>query len=494
MKGALYANSVCVRWGSPRPQENIGVAIFNLTVKTISRADDRSATAAAAYRSGSRIVDERSGAVHDYSRRSGVADSFIVAPPLADWATDRTALWNAAEASENRRNSTVAREYELALPAELDAGGRRRLAEQFAGYLVDRYGVAADVALHSPPGEGDQRNHHAHVLTTTRVVEAAGMAEKTRILDSAKTGSVEVSEIRAMWAALANQALRAIGSEARIDARSRADRGLEGDPALHLGPGLTAVERRRRREERTAGVPYTPGSGPAQHNADLMAERRAEAQIAAIDRRLAVADQAEHLATERAAEAQRQRDAEERAARPAKPPEAPQQASPRPSPPLPTPPAPSSGLQPPRPATEAPKPVAVGRPPAAPSQPWTPAQIPADQRPIAGAVLQLELSPRRSPGQQRVLEAAWRAMGHLAKPFRAWIEMLRSSLRQAELAKDAIAARDRVAGWAPQFTELVNRLRAGGFLPPAAGPGGPGPAGPGRPPRGRAAAPNAKLR
>ncbi|MBN8937889.1 MAG: MobA/MobL family protein [Rhizobiales bacterium] len=479
------------------------MAIFNLTVKTISRADNRSATAAAAYRSGSRIVDERSGAVHDYRRRSGVADTFIVAPPLADWATDRMALWNAAEASENRRNSTVAREYEIALPAELDAGGRRALTERFARYLVDRYGVAADVALHSPPGEGDWRNQHAHVLTTTRVVDADGMAEKTRILDSAKTGSVEVSEIRAMWAELANQALRAIGSEARIDARSRADRGLDGDPALHLGPGLTAVERRRRREARTAGVPYTPGSGPAQHNADLMAERRADAQIAAIDRRLAAADQAEHLAAERAAEAQRRRDAEERAQKArqeaeaaqkarqaaekaARPPELPQQASPRPSPPLPPPAAPSRAAQPPRPATEAPKPVtagSAGRPPADPSRPWTPAQIPADQRPIAGAVLRLELEPRRSPGQQRVLEAAWRALGDLAKPFKAWIEMLRSSLRQAELAKDAIAARDRVAGWAPQFADLVDRLRTGGFLPPAAGPGGP--AAPGRPPRGR---------
>ena len=94
------------------------------------------------------------------------------------------------------RNSVTAREWELALPSEISAEERSRIARAFAGQLVERYGVAADVAIHAPHREGDQRNHHAHVLTTTRRLEPDGFAAKTRVLDVAKTGGVEIEEMR----------------------------------------------------------------------------------------------------------------------------------------------------------------------------------------------------------------------------------------------------------------------------------------------------------
>src|SRR3546814_9830080 len=106
------------------------MAIYHLAVKSVSRSTGRSAVAAVAYRAGVALENERDGLVHDYTRRGGVEDVFIVVPEGAEWAQDRSALWNAAEAAEKRKDAKVAREYELGLPAELDAGQRRDLRSE----------------------------------------------------------------------------------------------------------------------------------------------------------------------------------------------------------------------------------------------------------------------------------------------------------------------------------------------------------------------------
>lgn len=250
------------------------VAIYHLSVKAVSRSSGRSAPAAAAYRTGERIVNERDGVTHDYSRRTGVEQSFIVAPPGAEWAHDRSALWNAAEAAENRKNSLVAREYEVALPAELSAQGRADLARDFAAEIVQRYGVAADVAIHAPGKDGDIRNHHAHILTTTRTVGTDGLGPKTRVLDDPKSGEIE--RVREVWAGLSNRALEREGVGERVDHRSLAARreaalevvqdearpeperqaaerqaqDLDREPQVHLGPAASALERRGQESER----------------------------------------------------------------------------------------------------------------------------------------------------------------------------------------------------------------------------------------------------
>lgn len=224
------------------PHRSACVAIYHCSVKTVSRSTGRSAPAAAAYRTGTLLVNERDGVTHDYRRRAGVEAAFIVAPDGAGWAQDRAALWNAAEAAENRKNSTVAREYEVALPAELSAEQRADLAHAFAAALVERYGVAADVALHAPGGEGDQRNHHAHVLTTTRTVGGGGLGPKTRALDDQRSGEIE--RVRELWAGLTNAALERAGVGERVSHLSHAARGLEQAPTAHLGPSATALERR----------------------------------------------------------------------------------------------------------------------------------------------------------------------------------------------------------------------------------------------------------
>ena len=219
------------------------MAIYHLSVKTISRSAGRSATAAAAYRAGVEIADERTGEIHDYRRKGGVESAELVLPAGApEWAADRAALWNAAEQAEKRKNSTVAREFEIALPAELSPDERQRLALDFARELVERHRCAADVAIHAPGKGGDHHNHHAHILLTTRRLTPEGFSEKTRELDDRKTK--EVDGWRARFANLQNERLRENGIEARVDHRSHAERGIETAPTLHLGPGATGYERR----------------------------------------------------------------------------------------------------------------------------------------------------------------------------------------------------------------------------------------------------------
>ena len=288
------------------------MASYHLSVKTIKRSAGRSAVAAAAYRVGERIVCEREGRVHDYTRKGGIAETFTVLPEGApDWARDRAMLWNAAEGAETRRNSVTAREWELALPAEIGAEERSAITRQFAEGLVDRYGVAVDVAIHAPHREGDQRNHHAHVLTTTRALEAEGFGAKTRVLDAAKTGGVEIAAMREHWAGLQNAALarheaaHALGEGAleRVDHRSlevqRADalaRGdalaaeeLDRDPELKLGPAANAMERRERAAAEQEGRDYVPVT---ERGAVVHAAREARAMFTEMRERLEAAREA----------------------------------------------------------------------------------------------------------------------------------------------------------------------------------------------------------
>lgn len=228
------------------------MAIYHLSVKTISRSDGRSATAAAAYRAAASIVDERTGEVHDYSRKSGVVSAQLFLPENAPaWAEDRAQLWNAAEQSETRKNSTVAREFEIALPSELTAEQREKLVADFCVELVARYGFAVDAAIHSPGKDGDNRNDHAHLLGTTRELTADGFTKKTRVLDDRATGALEVLHLRERWAELTNAALERAGSSARVDHRSLAAQGIDREPTQHLGPAATAIERRGEISQKT---------------------------------------------------------------------------------------------------------------------------------------------------------------------------------------------------------------------------------------------------
>lgn len=220
------------------------MAIGSASVQSISRSGGRSATAAAAYRTGTQITDERTGQVHDYTRKGGVVGVAMYLPNGAP-AMTTAELWNQAEAAENRKNSQVARELLVALPHELTDAQRRELVDGIAGALVERYGVAAEAAIHRPGREGDERNHHAHIMFTTRRMDAAGrLGEKTRELDVKPRSSAEVTWIRGMVEERTNQALARAGVDARIDMRSLAAQGIDAPKPVHEGPAVTAMRRR----------------------------------------------------------------------------------------------------------------------------------------------------------------------------------------------------------------------------------------------------------
>lgn len=254
------------------------MAIYHASMKPVSRASGRSAVASAAYRAGERLTNERDGITHDFSRKQGVEHAEIVLPEGSDaeWAKGRSVLWNAAEAAENRKDARVAREFEIALPHELTAEQRLELTRDFAQDLANRYGAAVDFAIHQPHDASDVRNHHAHLLMTTRAVGPEGLGDKTAIERENKwllsndqpTTQMQLRDIRQSWEHHANEHLAAAGLDMRIDHRSHQERGLEIEPTEHMGVHATQMQRK--------GMDVSRGrldEEAAQRNADLIREK-----------------------------------------------------------------------------------------------------------------------------------------------------------------------------------------------------------------------------
>lgn len=231
------------------------MAIYHLSTKPVSRSSGRTATASIAYRAGIAIKDERTGKEHDYTKRKGVAYTQLHTPN--GLKIDRNELWNLAETTETRKNSRTAREIVVNLPHELSGRLRMMLVNDFAKDLANQYGVAVDVAIHTPDAQGDNRNHHAHIMLTTRKLERLESGRvaltsksqlemsntqlKERGLPSARE---ELKAIREQWANITNKHLKEAKIDARIDHRSHKDRGLEQLPTKKLGWEASALERK----------------------------------------------------------------------------------------------------------------------------------------------------------------------------------------------------------------------------------------------------------
>jgi len=219
------------------------VADYRLSAKVISRSQGRSATAAASYRSASEIADDRTGEIHDYTRKGGVEWTGIAAPENAPaWTQDRSKLWNAVEAAETRKNSQVAREIQLSLPHELNFEQRKALVRDFVQKEFVGRGMTADIAMHKPERRGDQRNFHAHIMLTTREIGPEGFGAKNRDWNKVET----LAALRVSWAEAQNAHLRKhLGPDApQVTHLSYVDRGADKLPTQHLGPDATAMERR----------------------------------------------------------------------------------------------------------------------------------------------------------------------------------------------------------------------------------------------------------
>lgn len=218
------------------------MAIFHFSAKTVSRAEGRSSVAAAAYRSGECLTDERTGEISDYRRKGGVIAGDVVLP--GGKTMPRSQLWNAVEAKHKRGDAVVAREFEIALPHELSDDQRAALVGVYARELADQYGVAVDWNMHSPGG--DKLNQHAHVMLTACYCAPDGtMGKKAVELDPihcARAKILNPMEVqRERWQDLCNQALERAGQEARIDHRTLEAQGIERAPGVHLGPAASAI-------------------------------------------------------------------------------------------------------------------------------------------------------------------------------------------------------------------------------------------------------------
>jgi ATP-dependent exoDNAse (exonuclease V) alpha subunit len=231
------------------------MAIYHCTTKTVNRSSGRTAVASIAYRAGEKLTDERTGLTHDFTRKEGVAYTEIISN--LDTQIDRAELWNLAEKTENRKDARTAREWVIALPDELDEEQRKELAKDFAKSLVDRYGVVADLAIHAPSKGGDDKNHHAHILLTTRKAELDPenklvLTQKAEIeLSNTKrkslgmgTSQEEIKQIRATWANLANYALDKAGYTEKIDHRNYVEQGNGLQATIHEGSKVTQLRRK----------------------------------------------------------------------------------------------------------------------------------------------------------------------------------------------------------------------------------------------------------
>ena len=236
------------------------MAIYYLGVKSFGRSAGTGgsvATSAAAYRAGERIRDQRTNRIYDHSDRSDVQYKEILLPSHLqgaasglDWARDRANLWNVVERTETRANARVAREYVLALPHEMNAEQRTVLARAFAQEISDRYYNAVDLAVHQP--RSDPRNFHAHLLSTTREVTAAGFGPKTiaemsglqRFEQGLPRAAEEQARLRERWAVMTNEALREAGLAARVSHLPPGDAVLRPDARPWLPRVAWEIERR----------------------------------------------------------------------------------------------------------------------------------------------------------------------------------------------------------------------------------------------------------
>ena len=227
------------------------MCFFRLEITPLSRSQNRNAIAAAAYRAGQRLVDDcdyssKTRKVFDYRRRGGVVATGVILPEhTPSCFYDRQTLWTAAEKAETRKNSRVAREALISLPHELTDKQRQEAVERFCKHLVGRYGAGVDYAIHRPHKDSDSRNHHAHVLFTTRAFTHEGLGAKIRALDDKEQGKAEINHMRSVWEKIGNNALQQANRPERINKKSLEAQNINKLPEPKQGAIATSKQRKQ---------------------------------------------------------------------------------------------------------------------------------------------------------------------------------------------------------------------------------------------------------
>lgn len=225
------------------------MAIYHFSAKIISRANGSSALAAAAYRSASRLHDERLDRHHDFSNKAGVVHSEVMLPDGApEHLSDRQKLWNAVEAAEKRIDAQLAREVEFALPRELSKADAVELAREFVKREFVTRGMVADLNVHWDIGADGLAKPHAHVMLTTRSIGEDGFGPKVRDWNRADL----LEAWRERWAEHVNHCLAEHDIDARVDHRSLDAQGIDLEPQHKIGPAAARMERQGLDVERVA--------------------------------------------------------------------------------------------------------------------------------------------------------------------------------------------------------------------------------------------------
>jgi ATP-dependent exoDNAse (exonuclease V) alpha subunit len=216
------------------------MAIYRLEAKIISRGNGHSAVAAAAYRTGTKIRDERAEKTHDYSSRTkGVVESVILRPENSpEWTAKTATLWNAVELGEKRKDAQLSREFILAVPKELSSKEQFQIAVGWAQSELVSKGMIAEVSLHNPKGG---KNPHVHILATMRTLDGDKFSAKKPREWNDKGLLIHWRE---SWCKAENDALEKAGRLERVDHRSLKERGIDRIPEPKLGKEAVGMKQR----------------------------------------------------------------------------------------------------------------------------------------------------------------------------------------------------------------------------------------------------------
>ncbi|MDD2800026.1 MAG: MobA/MobL family protein [Methylococcales bacterium] len=244
---------------------------YHFSAKTVSRSRGQSAVAAVSYRTAEKLKDERLDKTFDYTRKQGVELVYHAAPKATpDWTQDIGQSWNEVERVENRKNSTLAREYVAAFPHELTEQQREFILKDFIREEFTRKGFMATAAIHSPAPDGDERNYHVHILFSERPLDESGFAKnKDRRFSSYENREETLGHLKEKWAELGARQLERAGHDIeaarwrhghetlekqQAAALARGDNDYaeqcDREASKHLGVTATAIEREGKASER----------------------------------------------------------------------------------------------------------------------------------------------------------------------------------------------------------------------------------------------------
>lgn len=227
------------------------MAIYHFVAQRITRPKGRGIVAAAAYRSGQKLLEEKTQTVYDYRHKSKIVHSEIVAPLCApEWVYDREVLWNTVDKIERRKDARLARELLVALPLELTEGGYIDLVRTFVVKNFVREGMIADFAIHAPSNKKGGINFHAHILLSLRSINTEGFGNKVRQWDHVSF----LYRWRKSWAEETNRMLELEGFECRIDHRSRATKEWELMQELETKSQAIEIESQLTKFDQDAGT------------------------------------------------------------------------------------------------------------------------------------------------------------------------------------------------------------------------------------------------